>query len=124
LRASWKHYAGLQALVNEKPARVNLLPALAAHTQALTEEIRPLRGAKDTIGSDIRFPFYAKLAGFQLMCDSGVRAEHMLNYPLTADDYGGMPEQAIASMRKAIKNGIIGERKRIKKILNRIGGAE
>lgn len=55
----------------------------------LKDEIRPLRGLKDTVGSDIRFPFYARLAGFDLFLDTGVLCGHMLNYPVSPADFLG-----------------------------------
>ncbi len=79
---------GLRALVEEKPTRSTLLPALEAHTATLEAEIRPLRGEKrDPIGSDIRFPFYARAAGFLLLGDPDVRPAHMVNYQLTPNDF-------------------------------------
>lgn len=59
-------------------------------TKAITmlkQEIRPLRGLKDCVGSDIRFPYFAHLAGYPLIGDPSVRCGHMLNYPLSPDDY-------------------------------------
>lgn len=53
----------------------------------LQSEIRPLRGVKDAVGSDIRFPFFAKLAGFQLWGDTGVKCQHMTSYPVKYEDY-------------------------------------
>lgn len=55
----------------------------------LKQEIRPLRVRKDVVGSDIRFPFYAKMAGFQLYGDSGVACGHHLNYFLQPADFAG-----------------------------------
>lgn len=51
------------------------------------EQLRPLRGVKDIVGSDIRYPFFAKLAGFQLWGDSGVKCQHVMNYPIKFEDY-------------------------------------
>jgi hypothetical protein len=67
-----------------------------AAIDALKEEIRPLRGVRDLIGSDIRFPFYARLAGFDLHLDTAVSCAHMLNYPLSPDDFIG---QSAANVR-------------------------
>lgn len=53
----------------------------------LVSELRPLRGLKDPVGSDIRFPFFARMAGFDLWGDSGVVCQHVLNYPLSVNDY-------------------------------------
>jgi hypothetical protein len=61
----------------------------------ITGEIRPLRGLKDVVGSDIRYPFFARLAGFDLIGDAGVYCEHMLNYPINPNDYG---QQSAASV--------------------------
>ncbi len=75
---------GLREEYNRKaPITSNVL----AHIETLEREIIPLRGVKDTVGSDIRFPFYAKLAGFQLWGDSGVKCSHVANYPIRFDDY-------------------------------------
>jgi hypothetical protein len=58
-----------------------------AAVDTLKEEIRPLRALKDNVGSDIRFPFFARLAGYDMYLDTGVLCNHMLNYPLSPDDY-------------------------------------
>lgn len=69
------------------------------YVAALRNEIRPLRGKKDNVGSDVRFPFFAKLAGYQLYGDSGVMCGHMLNYPLHPNDYNvSMNEDQIRSV--------------------------
>ncbi len=67
----------------------------------LQQEIRPLRGLKDAVGSDIRYPFFARLAGFELIGDSGVLCEHMLNYPLNPMDYS---QQSAANVRDVTIN--------------------
>lgn len=116
---------GLDALCppGEKVDFHNTAIALRAHVATLKEEIRPLRGVKDTVGSDIRFPFFAKLAGYQLYCDSGVRCEHVINYPLSPADFAATPQEAIVELRAAIKKGMVRERARVAKELKRIGGA-
>ena len=58
-----------------------------AAIETLKEEIRPLRGLKDAVGSDIRFPFFARLAGFDMYLDTAVQCAHMLNYPISPNDY-------------------------------------
>jgi hypothetical protein len=65
---------------------------MEAHTKTLRQEIRPLRGTNDPVGSDIRFPFFAKAAGFDLWLDPSVVAAHILFYPLKLDDYMGPPD--------------------------------
>ena len=102
---------GLEALAESKPEPVNLYPAMEAHIEALREEIRPLRVMKDNVGSDIRFPFYARLAGYQLYGDPDVRCGHMLNYPLSPDDFATTEEEYKAQLRKQW-NGAVNEEKR------------
>jgi hypothetical protein len=76
-------------------------------------EIRPLRGLKDTVGSDIRFPFFARLAGFDMIGDSGVVCDHMLNYPLSPNDYGKQPAEAVWQVANEIQGDVMKERQRI-----------
>jgi hypothetical protein len=59
--------------------------------ETFVNEIRPLRGVKDSVGSDIRFPFYARLAGFELHGDTGVLCEHMTGYPVSLNDWINQP---------------------------------
>lgn len=68
-------------------------PKIAEAVTILREELRPLRGMKDIVGSDIRYPFFAREAGYTLYGDSGVRCKHMLNYPLDPDDFTNTPEE-------------------------------
>lgn len=77
--------------------------AVYENLKVLKEEIRPLRagGGDPNVGSDIRFPFFAKLAGFQLVGDTNVACQHMLNYPLSVEDYmTGMSDEQIAELKK------------------------
>lgn len=56
--------------------------------ERLNSEIRPLRGIKNEIvGSDIRFPFFARLAGFDLWGDTGVLCQHITSYPVSLEDW-------------------------------------
>lgn len=57
----------------------------------LGRELRPLRGQYDRqpVGSDIRYPFLARAAGHTLWGDPDVRPGHVVQYPLTGDDYAG-----------------------------------
>lgn len=64
----------------------------------LEQEIRPLRVIKSNVGSDVRYPFYAKLAGYQLIGDSGALCGHMLNYPLKPSDYQGFATEYDTAM--------------------------
>jgi hypothetical protein len=51
------------------------------------EQIRPLRAKKDVVGSDLRFPFFAREAGFTLYGDPDVRCGHITHYALSPDDF-------------------------------------
>lgn len=90
---------GLRTICTEKPSDSTLYPALEAHTKALEEQIRPLRVDRDVIGSDIRFPWFALQAGYQLMGDSGVLCGHVINYPLGLQDYQLTPEKVLTEIR-------------------------
>jgi hypothetical protein len=79
------------------------------------EQLKPLRGVKDVVGSDIRFPFYAKLAGFQLYGDSGVQCGHMLPVPIMPSDYIGQPASTVRDMVGAVQQLNKNESERIQK---------
>lgn len=70
-------------------AAIDSITSDPAQAQAiLREEIKPIRGDKsEIVGSDIRFPFYARLAGFELIGDTGVECKHMTPYPVGLDDW-------------------------------------
>lgn len=60
----------------------------------LRAELRPLRIGRETItGSDIRYPFFARQAGFDLYGDPDVRPGHVLFYPLSPNDYSALPAE-------------------------------
>jgi hypothetical protein len=80
-----------------------------------TEAIKPLRGVKDIVGSDIRFPFYAKQAGFQLWGDSGVRCMHMAQYPIKFEDYAMQNGLAIRDLSIKIQDMNAKETARLRK---------
>lgn len=113
--------AGLRTLTIENPPRPALLRALSAYTQILVEELRPLRGMKTNVGSDIRFPFFAREAGYVLMGDPDVRPSHMLNYPLAADDYAGVPADACEHYAAETKKEVMKERAIVRQALKRLG---
>lgn len=98
----------------------NIAKDPAKSQSVLQEELRPLRGLKDTVGSDIRFPFYARLAGFDLYGDSGVMCEHMLNYPLTPADYIGQSAGNVRDVTNAVRNEAAKETARIQKALSEL----
>ena len=81
----------------------------------LTDEIRPLRALKDSVGSDIRFPFYARLAGFELYGDSGVVCEHMLNYPVSVTDYVNQSAANVRDVTILSRQNVQQEQERIQK---------
>ena len=109
--------SGLRSLLLERPSDKTLYPALEAHVRALEEEIKPNRADKrEIIGSDLRFPHYALKAGYPLMGDPDVRPGHILDYPVSPNDYDAqmtMPDQVqmlAETTQKAVKN----EAKRIR----------
>ncbi len=87
--------------------------ALADYVGMLREEIKPLRATKDTVGSDIRFPYFAKLAGFDLVLDTGVMCGHMVNYPITPSDFINTPDSVVSNLSTQINKQVKGETKRI-----------
>jgi hypothetical protein len=89
------------------------------HGRYLEGLLRPLRGSKDPVGSDIRFPFYAYHAGFQMYGDSGVYPSHLLNYPLAVSDYGG---QDNAELKAKVRKGVQAERRKLRLNLNKLKG--
>lgn len=107
---------GLRALIAEKVSAGTLRPALREHVETLEREIRILRGARDCIGSDIRFPFFARLAGYTLMGDPDVKPAHMLNYPLSASDHAGQGEDNLKNAAAIMHNEYVEEARRIKAI--------
>ncbi len=96
-----KALKGLRRLVDEKPSKSTMVPTLAAHLAVLEREIKPLRWDKSVyIGSDIRFPVFAKMAGFQLMGDPDVRSGHMIDWPLHPDDLDRMEDQYFVDLKR------------------------
>jgi len=82
------------------------------------EQIKPLRGLKDTVGSDIRFPFYAQLAGFPLLGDTGALCEHLTNYPVSIDDWLNQPAYSMRDLSLYINEDQRKEVERIRKATN------
>lgn len=91
-------------------------PAHAAELERLlrifVDEIRPLRLLRDSVGSDIRFPWYARQAGFTLWGDPDVRPGHIVHYPLSADDYASVPEAERERRRLQVREQIEGHRQK------------
>ena len=62
-----------------------------------------LRGMqRPIIGSDIRYPFYARAAGYQLQGDPDVRPRHLLTYGLSPDDYENQPLERLEATRQLL----------------------
>lgn len=55
--------------------------------------VRPLRLKTDPVGSDLRYPFFARQAGYDLFGDPDVRCGHMIEYPLDAADYDALSDE-------------------------------
>lgn len=113
LTAVMQAIAGLRALVTDKPRPSTLMPALAYHLATLESEIRPLRADREIVGSDIRFPFFALQAGYQLMGDPEVRCGHVVDYPLNPDDFSLTPPELQAEWTASADSYIAGEQARM-----------
>lgn len=98
----------------------NLRALIRPFIGTLINEIRPLRVMKNSIGSDIRYPFYAKLAGYTLFGDPEVRCNHMLNYPLRPDDYSNVPEEDKIQVRQSSIDKVNAEREEIRQLVERL----
>lgn len=84
--------------------------------ETFVNEIKPLRGIKDEIvGSDIRFPFFARLAGFELMGDTSVECYHMTPYPVSLDDWLTQPAFNMRDIALDINKSDTLEREKIRK---------
>ena len=82
------------------------------------DQLRLLRGIKhDIVGSDIRYPFYAHAAGFQLYGDPEVRPKHIMQYPISPDDFGGLPVSQVAELQASAKIQIAEKRTEIRNAL-------
>ena len=103
----------------ESPA--TLQKAVTPFVEILEREIRPLRGRKDIVGSDIRYPFYAREAGHILMGDPDCRCKHMLDYPLSPDDFSDMPPDARENIYKEMHQKIGVLRRDQREVLERLG---
>lgn len=83
--------------------------------ETFVNEIRPLRGVKDVVGSDLRFPFFAQLAGFPLMGDTGVMCHHVANYPVGIDDWLNQPLWNMRDLSLYINEENRNEQERLRK---------
>lgn len=110
LQRIYRALNGLQKLLDE--GITHNIPR-QAYLDVLKEEIRPLRADRENIGSDIRFPFFALQAGFQLYGDPDVVCGHMVNYPLTLADYNAVPTERVEQVQKGQRRATLNARKRL-----------
>ena len=103
----------LGELADNPPARNVILPALRESVSILRDEIKPNRVVRDNVGSDIRFPCYAKLAGVQMHGDSGVRCEHILSYPLSVTDWTAQGAEYVQGIRESVSKAVQADRDRV-----------
>ena len=113
--------AGLRELVDTNARMPILRPALAQLTETLTAEIRSLRGSKSPVGSDLRFPWYARASGFPLIGDPAVRCGHVIQYPVSADDFEATSEDKAAELKEKMHESLAEQRKNIKDGLDKLG---
>jgi hypothetical protein len=102
-----KLIAALNALKEMREGKINRALFDKA-VDVLGEEIRVLKGTKSVVGSDLRFPFFAQLAGYDLYIDTEIRPGHMVEYPVSADDYSNIWESQIGvidSTRQLMRQG-------------------
>lgn len=111
---------GLTDLVTTEPPERVLRAALKEYEQTLRDEIRPLRAHKGVVGSDLRFPFFAREAGFVLMGDPEVRCAHNLFYPLQCDDFSALPEDLKVRLYHTTRKEVSRERRQHTQNLNNL----
>lgn len=102
---------GLRALSDTRPDPRIGYPALEEHLQVLEREIRPLRADRDQIGSDIRFPFFARAAGFTLMGDPDVQPGHLILYPLSIQEYDSFSDELLLEMQGKQRKYVAGQQR-------------
>jgi hypothetical protein len=107
-----KAIKGMKSEIDKEAIDLN---KIKAGINLLDSEIVPLRMVKDPVGSDIRFPFFAKLAGFQLWGDSGINCGHLVNYPIKMDDYLNQPAHVVRSLSVAMHESNSNEINRLQK---------
>lgn len=111
---------GLQKLIEEG---VTHRVPIQAYINILREEIRPFRCDRENVGSDIRFPVFASMAGFQLMGDPDTVAGHVVNYPLCLSDYNAVPRERVYEVGKAQRREVNRQRKLLKAQKERVMNA-
>lgn len=105
---------GLQEVVDSDPPKRVVMPALREYLGKLQEEIKPLRVDREVVGSDLRFPYFAKKAGYQLMGDPDVRPAHDVHMPLSPDQYETFPLNALEKAYKEQHKRVLKDRRRLK----------
>jgi len=120
LGAVMKAISALEGLAEAKHKPEVLYPALREHVGTLRKEIRVLRGVKDAMGSDLRFAFFAREAGYTLYGDPGVRCGHSLNYPLHPDDFTGHVGADKEEYIKLVKDNDAGWKQEAKRVRDAI----
>ena len=101
---------GLQALVNERHLHH---VTVQAYLDVIKDEIKPLRSDREQVGSDIRYPFFAAAAGYQLMGDAYVQPGHVIHYPLNYNDYKAVPSERLETGAIKQREYIESERQRL-----------
>jgi len=112
----------LKKVVETAPVKKTMLTSLKIISRILSGELIPLRGLKNVVGSDIRFPFYALQAGFKLYLDPEVRCSHMVNYPIHPDDFTSHPPHIIAQTKQNAMTAVLKEREEIRERLEVLNG--
>jgi len=110
-----KLFNALKTLAAQIALKQPHVPTMEANIRVLLQELTPLRMVKDAVGSDIRFPFYARLAGFPLWGDSGVNCGHDVTYPVKMDDYLNQPAHVARSLSVAMQDSHSREIQRLQK---------
>ena len=97
--------------------------AVENYVSVLKAQLRPLRGQNSVVGSDIRFPFYAKAAGYQLWGDTEVGCGHIIKYSLTKEDFYSQGEENLGEFKKFNTRNVNKERKNIREHLEKLNGS-
>ncbi len=114
---------GLEKLSKKRNKELDPL-LIGPYVDILNEEIRPLRCDRSVVGSDIRFPFFALQAGFQLMGDPNVQSGHNVNFPLDPDMYHkNFTDKQFGIAVKEMKKETSKARAKITKQINKVNNA-
>jgi hypothetical protein len=114
---------GLKDLVELNPDARTFKAAVKTYSDTLSDEIRILRGMKDFIGSDIRFPFFAREAGHTLWGDIECVSAHIIYYELSPFDFEQIPDGQRAEFKKQVEKKVSGGRREARKVLKKLQGA-